>query len=121
MDGQRVLMANALMPPRTGTDLATMTLDECPDLGTAIAAGLAHGLPAPKALNSAWAKWMRENSEAIQEFGIANFYDGLDADCAMVNSKQLSKYLLVMVTEQIRQIAALTARLDAVEQGILNE
>lgn len=104
---------NSLMPLPTGTDLATMSLDECPDLETAMAAAFARGLPAPKALNAAWAKWMRSNAAAIQEFGLANFYDGLDADCAMVNTKALTKYLLIRTVIQGEQIASLTARLDA--------
>lgn len=101
-------MADALAPARPrNIDLATMSLAECPDHMTAIQAGIMHGLAAPEALKSSFGKWLSENADAVQQFGLANFYDGPHADRAFVNYTRLTQLLAVMVADQSRQIAAL--------------
>lgn len=82
-----------------------MTLADAPDLPTAIAAGIAHGLTESQALKSAFGKWMGEHADAVERFGLANFYDGTDASRAMVNYSRLVQFLCVAVAEQQRQIA----------------
>lgn len=101
-------MADALTPaPTRAIDLAMMSLDDCPDLWTAVEAGIMHGLKPSEALKSAFGKWMRENASAIQMFGLANFYDGPHADRAMVNYTRVIQYLAITCAEQSRQIAQL--------------
>jgi len=92
-----------------------MHLADAPDYITAIMAGLAHGLTPPKALHGAWGKWMTDNAEVIQEFGLANFYDGFEASCAMVNYTRLAQYLTIMVTEQGRQNEELRQELEEIK------
>ena len=84
-----------------------MPLADAPDYITAIMAGLAHGLTPPKALHGAWGKWMADNAESIQEFGLANFYNGPEESRAMVNYTRLTQYLAIMVAEQGRRNAHL--------------
>lgn len=90
-----------------------MSLADAPDLPTAIAAGLAHGLTPKAALKSAFGKWMSEHAEDVQRFGLANFYDGPDASRAFVNETAMLHFLCIVVAEQQRQIAALTLHLSA--------
>lgn len=97
-----------LAPDRAA--LQAMTLADAPDLPTAIAAGLAHGLTEPEALKSAFGKWMSEHAADVQRFGLANFYDGTDAPRMMVNYSRLAQFLCVVVAEQQRQIADLQQR-----------
>lgn len=103
-----LLVADAIAPvgPRN-IDLATMSLAECPDHTTAIQAGIMHGLAPSDALKSSFGKWLSENHDAVQTFGLANFYDGPHAGRAFVNYSRLTQLLAVMVADQSRQIAAL--------------
>lgn len=87
--------------------LAASALADAPDLPTAIAAGLAHGLTPSDALKSAFGKWLRDHADAVQDFGLANFYDGKDASRAMVNQTRVIQFLCVALAEQGRQIRAL--------------
>jgi hypothetical protein len=106
-------MTTALVPVAQHTGLDRLSLADAPDLPTAIAAGLAHGLTESEALKSAFGKWMSEHAADVQRFGLANFYDGPDASRAMVNYSRLAQFLCVVVAEQQRQIAVLTQRLPA--------
>ena len=92
-----------------------MHLADAPDYFTAIMAGLAHGLTPPKALHGAWGKWLTDNAESIQEFGLANFYDGFEANCAMVNTTRVMQYLAIMVAEQGRELAEIRAELKTLK------
>jgi hypothetical protein len=94
--------------PRPPLDVSALSLADAPDLPTAIAAGIAHGLTEPEALKSAFGKWMSEHAEDVQRFGLANFYDGTDAARMMVNYSRLAQFLCVVVAEQQRQIQQLT-------------
>jgi hypothetical protein len=104
-------MATALVPVAERAGLDRLALADAPDLPTAIAAGLAHGLTEPEALKSAFGKWMSEHAADVQRFGLANFYDGADSSRAMVNYSRLAQFLCVVVAEQQRQIAALTRQI----------
>lgn len=104
-------MTAALIPLPTERDLATMSSAECPDLPTTIAAAIAHGLEPRKALDAAFWKWISENQEEVQRFGLANFYTDERGDRAMQDVTRTMRFLCVVVAEQQRQIAALTARL----------
>jgi len=111
MDGQRILALVSKSDAEIA-ELSEMHLADAPDYITAIAAGLAHGLTPPKALHAAWGKWMTDHADAIQAFGLANFYDGPDASRAMTNSTNVTRYLAIMVAEQGAQIAALREELE---------
>ena len=102
-----------------GVDLETMHLKDAPDYITAIAGGLAHGLTPPKALHGAWGKWMCDHADAIQDFGLANFYDGKDAGRAMVNYTRLTQYLALMVAEQGRVLAEVTEQNKELQAQLL--
>lgn len=104
-------MQTALLPVHSSDALAAMSLADAPDLPTAIAAGIAHGLTPSDALKSAFGKWMTEHAEGVQAFGLANLYDGPDANRAMVNQTRLLQYLAVMVDQQRREIASLQQQL----------
>ena len=97
--------------PRPTTDLREMHLADAPDYLTAVAAGIAHDLTPSAALKAAFGKWATDHADAIQEFGLANFYDGKDVARAMVNYSRLTQYLAIMVAEQSRRIAELEAQL----------
>ena len=115
MDGQRIL-DRALAPrPDALSELEDMHLADAPDYITAILAGIAHGLTPQKALHGAWGKWMSDNAEAIQKFGLATFYDGFEGNRAMVNYTGITQYLAIMVAEQGRQIESLREELDNVK------
>lgn len=96
------------------TDLASMSLADCPDLGTAVAAGIAHGLTPKEAVKSAFMKWMQENSVGVQGYGLANFYDGPESPRAMVNYSALTQFLAITVAEQQRAIESLTREIVAI-------
>lgn len=99
-------MATALIPAPTA-ELATMPLADAPDYFTAVAAGEAHGLQPTQALKSAFGKWLADNAEAVQRYGLANFYDGFDANKAFVNESRLLHFLTIVVAEQGREIRQL--------------
>ena len=120
MDGQRILALARKTEPDALAELEEMHLADAPDYITAIMAGLAHGLTPPKALHGAWGKWMADNAASIQEFGLANFYDGPEASCAMVNYTSLTRYLAIMVAEQGRHNAELEDRLRVLESKVAN-
>ena len=115
MDGQRILALALATDPDILAELEEMHLADAPDYMTAILAGLAHGLTPQKALHAAWGKWMSDNAESIQEFGLANFYDGLDASCAMVNYTGVTQYLAIMVAEMGRRNVELGDRVAVQE------
>lgn len=102
-------MSTAVAPFRN-IDLATMSLDECPDLWTAVEAGLMHGLTPEAALDAAFGKWATENAPALQKFGISNFYDGRYAARAFVNYSLLTRFLAITCAEQDKAIKALSAQ-----------
>ena len=102
----------ALIPKEASLDLSEMSLADAPDYTTAVAAGLAHGLAPTEALKSAYGKWLTDHADAVQEFGLANFYDGKDSNHAFVNETRLAQYLAIMVAEQGRQIAELREELE---------
>lgn len=98
-------------------DLATMSLEECHDLWTAIEAGILHGLPPREALRTAFHKWLGENADAAQVFGLVNFYatDALgnrDTSKAFVNHKAFMEYAVITMAEQDKAIRALSAQVQ---------
>lgn len=105
-------MTTALIPAPERTDLASLSLTDCPDLPTAIAAGIAHGLPEREALKSAFMKYMREHEPDFQRFKLANFYDENDKGRAFVDWTGMIQFLLVRVVTQQQQIDALQAAQD---------
>lgn len=88
-------------------DLATLSLAEAPDFHTAMLAGEAHGLEPSEALKSAFGKWLRENHEAIQKYGVGNFYDGPEADRAMVNHTRLLQFVTITLADMGQKVARL--------------
>ena len=119
MDGQRILAQALATKPDVFSELKEMHLADAPDYVTAIVAGLAHGLTPREALHGAWGKWMADNAESIQEFGLANFYDGFEADRAMVNYTGVTQYLAIMVAEQGRENAEMKERLEMLESKMV--
>lgn len=100
-------LPDALVPVTRDRSLTEMSLADAPDYLTAVAAGIAHDLTPSAALKAAFGKWATDHADAVQEFGLANFYDGKDVARAMVNYTRLTQYLAVMVSEQGRQIEEL--------------
>lgn len=113
-------MADALIPLPSPVALEQMSLADAPDLPTAVAAGIAHGLAPREALKSAFGKWMTEHADAVQAFGLANFYDGTDAHRAMTNQTALLQYLIVMVDTQQRQIEGLKQQIATTHPHLLD-
>lgn len=109
-------MPTNLLAP-VAPDVGAISLADAPDQPTAIAAGMAHGLTAREALTAAFGKWMSENVEAVELFGLANFYAGAEASQAMVNYSLLTQFLCVTVMEQHRQIAELRSAVDRMKAG----
>ena len=99
----------------TGTDLTEMHLADAPDYMTAIAAGIAHGLPAKKALQSAYGKFLTDHKEAVEGLGLANVYSDTGA---MVDQSRSIQFLTLLVVEQAATIAAITERLEAAEHKL---
>lgn len=95
-------------------DLAMMSLREAPDLWTAIEAGIMHGLPPREALRAAFHKWLGDNQEAVQTFGLANFYRPGDTSKAFINHKAFAEYAVICIAEQERAIKALAAEVHAI-------
>ena len=106
---------NSLVPVSSATDLATMHLEDAPDYMTAIAAGIAHGLPAKKALQSAYGKFLTDHKEAVEGLGLANVYGETSA---MVDQSRSIQFLTLLVVEQAATIAALTERLESAENKL---
>ena len=102
-------MATDLLPRPADVALDTMHLADAPDYFTAVAAGEAHGLAPTHALKAAFGKWMTDHADAVQRYGLANFYDGPDASRAFANYTRLVQFLTIVVAEQGREIAALKA------------
>lgn len=101
-------MDTSLLPTPERPDLASLPLKDCHDLPTVIAAGLAHGLTPAKALDAAHWKWLTDHAEDVQRFGLANLYEDETGPRAMSNIVRQVRFLLVVVEEQQRQIAALS-------------
>lgn len=107
-----------LLVPTPSPALAELSLAAAPDLPTAIAAGIAHGLAPHQALDSAFGKWLSEHADEVERFKLAHFYDGADASRAMQDQSRLIRFLCVALAEQQRQIAAL-AHLMPHEAGVV--
>lgn len=105
-------MAHDLLPapPSTPDTLASLSLADAPDYFTAVAAGEAHGLAPTHALKASFGKWLAEHADAVQHYGLANFYDGKDAHRAFVNYTRLLQFLCLVVAEQGRELHALRSR-----------
>lgn len=97
--------------------LAAMSLADAPDFATALAAGEAHGLAPKDALTSAFGKWMTENAEAVERYGLANFYDGVDQSRAMVDYSRLTRLLAIALADTTGRVRELEARIADIEQG----
>ena len=104
-------MAATLAPAQDAAGLKHTSLADAPDYLTAVAAGITHGLGPSEALKSAFGKWLTEHAEAVQRFGIANWYDGPDASRAFVNQTRLVQYLCVRLADQERDIADLRSEI----------
>lgn len=102
-------MTTSLVPSPERTDLAFLSLKDCPDYLTAVAAGEAHGLAPRDALKAAFMKWQNDNAESLQRYKLANFYDGPDQPRAMVDYTGYVQFLTIIVAEQGRAIAELQA------------
>lgn len=100
-------MAKSALVPARSTALRKMSLRECPDLLTAIAAGEAHGLTSAEALKSAFGKWLIENADDVERYKLAHFYAGKKANRAMVNNTALLRFVTVMLVEQGKALATL--------------
>lgn len=94
-------------------DLAEMSLADAPSYSVAVAAGLAHGLAPEDALDAAFGKYMTEHADAVQAFGLANFYDGKNADHAFANYSRMLRFLLITVADLKSQVATLTAEVSS--------
>lgn len=105
-------MTTDLVPVPAAGSLGEMSLANAPDLLTAIAAGEAHGLAPSEALKSAFGKWMSEHADAVQRYGLANFYDGKDANRAFVNETRLLQFAVIMLDQQAREIRELRASIE---------
>lgn len=90
---------------RPAAELATMSLAEAPDYLTALAAAEAHGIAPPEALRSAFGKWLTDNHEVIQRYGLANFYDGPEAARAMVNQGAMVRFLAIALADMGKRVA----------------
>lgn len=108
-------MPTSLLPTPERTDLVSLSLKDCPDLVTAVAAGEAHGLSPRDALKAAFMKWANDNAESVQRYGIANFYDGIDQPRAMMNYTGLIQFLTIIVAEQGRAIATQQQQIDTLQ------
>lgn len=90
-----------------------MSLAECPDYATAVAAGIAHGLTPEQALASSYMKLATDHAEAWQAFGLGNFYDGPEAFKQFMDLKRHIQYLCIRNADLERQVAACRADIDA--------
>lgn len=104
---------NTLLPAPVLTvdDLKSMSLADCPDYATAVAAGIAHGLAPKEALKSAHMQWAKDHADAVQAFGLGNFYDGPDANRLMMDLKAYIQFLCIRLADQEQQLADLNQKL----------